>query len=233
MQEKSKALISCIVPFYNDNDRIISVLDVLTHVKQIYKIICLDDGSDSNLTAQKIKKQFPAIEVIRHEKNHGKSEAIKSALSYVTTPYVLLFDADIINIIASEIEHILSFIYSDPSIDLLVLRRPEWWVHKILRTDILGAGERVLRTEDLNQIFSGKNPPTRFQLEYATNYYLMQHHKKVYWVPYSGKNVFKFQKIGFIRGILRDIWISYDFRKYKGFWFDIKSYFLFCRQEYK
>ncbi|MBF8249859.1 MAG: glycosyl transferase family protein [Candidatus Levybacteria bacterium] len=232
MQAKTSNLISCIVPYYNDNNHVASVLEILTQVKNIAQIICIDDGSADPSTAEKIKAQFPMIEVIRREKNSGKSEAVKFALSHVTTPYVLLFDADIINVIPSEIEHILNFIYDDPSIDLLILKRVEPWYIRLFRWDKLLAGERVMRTEDLRKIFLD-NPPSGYQLEYATNSYMMRNHKKVYWAAYSGMNVFKSKKIGFFRGVVRDTMIHYDFVKYKGILFAIQSTLFFCRKKYE
>lgn len=232
MQAKTAHIISCIVPFYNENERVIAVLDALTHVTRISQLICIDDGSVDSSTAEKIKKQFPMVEMIRREKNSGKSEVVKFALTRVTTPYVFLFDADITKIIPSEIEHILDFICDDPSIDLLILRRVEPWYIKLVRWDILEAGERILRTEDLRRIFLD-NSPSGFLLEYATNSYMMRNHKKAYWVPYSGLNLWKNKKVGFFRGVAYIITLHYDFVKYKGILFVMQSFLFFCKKEYK
>lgn len=233
MQAKTSQFISCIVPFYNDDrGSVLLVLDALTQVTHISHLICIDDGSADSSTAEKIEKQFPMVEMVRREKNSGKSEAVKFALSRVKTPYVLLFDADIIKIIPSEIDHILGFICNDPSIDLLILKRVEPWYVRLFRWDKLLAGERVMRTEDLRKIFLN-NPPSGYQLEYAVNSYMMRNHKKVYWSAYSGMNVFKSKKIGFFRGVARDIMIHYNFVKYKGIPFAIQSSLFFCRKEYK
>lgn len=232
MQAKTPDLVSCIVPFYNEKKRVLPVLDALTQVTHISKIICIDDGSVDSSTSEKIKKQFPQVKMVRHEKNSGKSEAVKSVLTYVTTPYVLLFDADIVHNIPSEIEEILSYIHNDRSIDLLILQRIEPWYIKLVRWDILLSGERILRTEDLRKIFL-HNPPSGYQLEYAINSYMMRNHKKVYWTPYSGMNVFKIKKIGFFRGVFHDTKIHHNFVKYKGILFAIQSFLFFCRKEYK
>lgn len=232
MQARRPELISCIVPFYNEDLRVISVIESLTYVTNLSRIICVDDGSVSRVTAQEIEKQFPNVTLVRLAKNRGKSEAVRFALNSVTTSYVLLFDADVIKIIPSEVERILSFIYDDLSIDLLILKRVEPWYIKLFRWDKLLAGERVMRTEDLRKIFLD-NFPSGYQLEYAINSYMMLNHKKVYWSAYSGMNVYKSKKIGFFRGVVRDIMIHYNFVKYKGVLFAIQSSLFFCRKEYK
>lgn len=172
------------------------------------------------------------VGMIRHEKNSGKSEAIKFALTYVTSPYIFLFDADITKIIPSEIDRILSFVCNDPSIDLLILQRVEPWYIKLVRWDILEAGERVLRTEDLRKIFLD-NPPSGYLLEYATNFYMMRNHKKAYWTPYSGLNLWKNRKLGFFRGVAYILTLHYKVMKYKGVLFVIQSLLFFCRKKYK
>jgi biofilm PGA synthesis N-glycosyltransferase PgaC len=85
-----------IVPVYNKRDSIKEVIKSIKHqTRKPSKIIVVDD--DSTDDSQKILEDYARrgdIQYIRFDVNHGKSYAINYALSYVSTPFVLIVDAD-------------------------------------------------------------------------------------------------------------------------------------------
>src|SRR5699024_6021987 len=86
--------ISCIIPFFNEGERIFSVLRMLKQIPEIAQIICIDDGSKDN-TAFAIKEMWQELTVISLPVNEGKSAAIKHGLAVAKTEYILLMDADL------------------------------------------------------------------------------------------------------------------------------------------
>jgi len=60
-----------------------------------YELIIIDDGSIDNTAevAKKFEDKYP-IRVIRHERNKGKIEAIKTGLQAVRGEFVAFLDAD-------------------------------------------------------------------------------------------------------------------------------------------
>ncbi len=72
---RSNSHVTCIIPFYNEGRRILRVLDAITRSHAISQIICVDDGSADN-TYRQIQEDYPSIEVIRSDRNQGKSRAI-------------------------------------------------------------------------------------------------------------------------------------------------------------
>ena len=144
---------TCLLPFYNEADRVVDVLSILARVSNLDEIICIDDGSTDD-GYEKVKKHFPSIQIIHSTTNLGKSAAVAKGLTITATEYVLLMDADLWNLKEHELENGISYIFKHPSVDMLIFRRKhDPWFSKILRGDILVSGERIVKTENLRKIF--------------------------------------------------------------------------------
>ncbi len=228
---------SCIIPFYNEKPQsVVGVISVILKVKSISEIICVDDGSIDTKTVAIVKKKFKNVKVVRLEKNKGKADAIFEGLSYVKSDFVLLIDADLSNLKASEIEKSIEFMVNNPTVDMVILRRlSDPWFAKIIRGDVLTSGERILKRRDLQAVFK-KSPPRRYQLEYAINFYFMKNKKIALWSPSTDRNMVKIYKLGIVRGIKKELIMYVDMLRYAGVILPLKSIFLFCRKsiyEYK
>jgi len=230
MELSKKAKCTCIIPFYNENpQRVVGVIKTILKVKNISDVICIDDGSVSSDARDEIVKEKLGVNLIILKKNTGKAEAVNTALESVTTDYVILIDADLINIDSKEIEDTVALILNNPIIDMIIFRRiKELFYIKLLRWDILISGERVLKTDDLRQIL--KDKPHGYLLEYAINRYMMKEKKKVFWVSSAGENIYKIYKYGFVKGFLHDVKIHIDITRYVGIVFLIRCFMFFCRE---
>ena len=92
-----KALIAAILPTFNEELNVCDVLEVLHATSMLDEIILVDDGSSDNTF--EILNQAAAvdqrIQVIRHDQNRGKGQAIFSGWSATSAPILLLLDADL------------------------------------------------------------------------------------------------------------------------------------------
>lgn len=221
---------TCIIPFYNENpQRVVGVIKTILKVKNISEVICIDDGSDLPSVRDEIIKGKLAVNLIILKKNTGKAEAVKTALESVKTDYIILIDADLINIDSKEIENTIALILTNPKMDMIIFKRiKELFYIKLLRWDILISGERVLKTNDLRQILRDK--PHGYLLEYAINRYMMREKKKVFWVPSAGENIYKIYKYGFAKGFLHDVKIHIAIMRYAGIVFLVRCFMFFCRE---
>lgn len=224
---KEKQTCSILIPFYNEEERVLRVLQVVKRLKKNVPIICIDDGS-KDTAAKTIQKHYSDVLLLRHQKNIGKSAAVSTGLARVKTHFVMLLDADLKNLKASELDDAIETIEAYPSIAMLVLRRKnEALVSKMVRGDVLVSGERIIRTSDLRNVM--KTHPVAYEIEPAINYYMMEQRKRVCWMFHSGTNTIKINKMGFFEGMKKEIQYVYSVLVYKGPVVQAKSMLFFCR----
>jgi glycosyltransferase involved in cell wall biosynthesis len=210
---------TCIIPFYNEEERVITVIQKIANVKQFDKIILVNDGSQDN--SLQLVKTFVAqhkdkhIHIVSYTKNKGKTNAIKEGLKQVKTEYICMFDSDLKNIKIQEIIHMIKHIFDHPEIDMGIMRRIRAKRYiKLLYRELILSGQRILKTQDLHNVF--QQPCEKYQLEVAINTYMEIHKKTVVRYPFSGENSQKSQKRGIINGRKRDINMFRDIFKYQG-----------------
>ncbi len=198
--------ITCVIPFYNEADRIQSVLKQLIKVVMIKEIICVDDGSTDH-ASEKIAKIFPQIHILRLEKNVGKSAAVAAALREISSTYVLLFDADLRNFSTVQISQAISAL--DESIDMLIFAQArDPWFLKVLRFNILNSGERIIKTTLLKEIIATEKPK-HYELEQTLNRWCYRNTLNVAWIPFSSDNYMKLEKWNKSSALTRSIQFLY------------------------
>lgn len=104
-----------------------------------------------------------------------------------------MFDSDLKGIKINEISYMIKDIYRHPEVDMGILRR----IHakryiKIFYRELVLSGQRILKTQDLKEIFKKKFE--RYQLEVAINAFMQKKRKIVLWYPFTGENTFKSEK---------------------------------------
>ncbi|WP_266203189.1 glycosyltransferase family 2 protein [Pontibacter kalidii] len=207
--------VTCLIPCYNERERIAQVLQVVINVKYITQVICVDDGSTDG-TADYIQRHWPEVEVVRLLQNMGKTAAIKYGLKDVRHEVLLMMDADLQDLRKYELEAALEAYQKYASVDMIIMRRinSPWFV-KWYRSDVLLSGERILRTADLRQVL--RQQLKCYQLEVAINRYMLRHKKVVRWMPWSAMNTYKVDKLGVLDGSRKEFQMYVDIVNYVGF----------------
>src|SRR3989344_217538 len=108
--------LACIIPFYNEGSRVLSVLNQVSKIKLITQIICVDDGSLDN-SSNLIKENFKDVELIKMDKNSGKAAAVLLGAKKAQSNYLLLLDADLQNLNPKEIENAIKSARNNATID--------------------------------------------------------------------------------------------------------------------
>lgn len=227
---KANLHFSCIIPFYNEGNRVLGVLSEISKVKLITQIICVDDGSTDDISTL-IKKLLPNVVVIRLSNNRGKAEAVFEGLGKAAHQNILLLDGDLQNIIPSEIENALRLYCEDQSIDMIILKvkGDNLIIDSLLRKYIFQGGNRILKKSDLMKIVKLK--PMGYQLEVATNQYMMDNHKRVLWTNCSAFNLHKTHKYLYTTGLTRDFQMDVSIISHLGIINYLKQMLLFCRNK--
>ncbi len=90
-----------IIPCYNEAKTIKKLLDTLINASKNNgyeskcEIIVVDDGSSDNSVDIISRIRHPTLKLIRHTKNLGKTEAIKTGLKVASGEYIAIQDADL------------------------------------------------------------------------------------------------------------------------------------------
>jgi len=95
------ALLSVVVPCYNESDGLRALHAALTPVLEAlapnHEIILVDDGSRDNTfdIARELSRSDPRVKALRFARNFGKEAAMAAGLSHATGDATVLMDADL------------------------------------------------------------------------------------------------------------------------------------------
>lgn len=225
--------ITCIIPFYNEDEWTLRIiLYSLLGIPEITQIILVDDGSESKKVYNKIVKNFThryPVKAVRLNSNFGKSTAVSYGLNKAFNENILLVDADLENIHRTEFLEAISK-YKKDDLDMLILKRINSLpLVKLFRLNTLLSGERIIKKRHLSKVLS-KNVKG-YELEVAINQYFIDKNleDKCNWSPSSVENNYKFKKINFFRGIVKDIRMYRNLIRYVGFKKFRNQVFTFCK----
>lgn len=124
-------------------------------------------------------------------------------------------DADLSDINVEEVQHPITYMQDHDDTDLIILRRlHSYWYLKLFRRELILSGQRILKTQDLRAIMQGSMD--KYQLEIAINMYMQQHHKTIYRMPFTAKNLFKTKKRGILSGLEKELSMLWDIFSYRG-----------------
>ncbi|NCN06241.1 MAG: glycosyltransferase [Candidatus Pacebacteria bacterium] len=207
--------LTCLIPFYNENSRCVSVLEQLTKIAEIDHFICVDDGSTDN-TVELIKAAFPHVRILSLAKNSGKAAAVRLGLEQIVTTHTLLFDADMHQFSVVEIRAGIRTIQIDQKIDLLIFQqKSDPLLSKLLSTDVLFSGERIGKTNLLKA--ACQQPTIGYLLELTMNQFFFSKKLQVHIAPLHAKNYLKLQKWP-VATALKKSWQLFALLRSEQFW---------------
>lgn len=102
--------ISAIIPAYNEEQTIGSVLDCITHIPEITQIIVVSDGS-TDRTAE--AASVFDVEIIDLPENVGKGGAMKAGMERCINENVLFLDADLIGLNKKHVKDLIEPVIND------------------------------------------------------------------------------------------------------------------------
>jgi len=104
-KSRKKPLVSVIIPAYNEKKTIRKVVLAALKAKHVDEVVVVDDGSTDG-TAKQIKDL--EVKIVRHKKNRGKGQAIKTGIKHSKGEIILFLDADLKNITPDKIEKLIN-----------------------------------------------------------------------------------------------------------------------------
>ncbi len=91
------ASLSVVVPVYNEADTLARVVQRVLRIEQLLEVIIVDDCSSDGTpaVARKLAEAYPQVFVSTHQKNLGKTAALKTGFSLSRGDIVIVQDADL------------------------------------------------------------------------------------------------------------------------------------------
>ncbi|HMG05932.1 MAG TPA: glycosyltransferase family 2 protein [Chthoniobacterales bacterium] len=91
------ACLSVVVPVYNEEATLPEVVDKLLKVPCLLEIIIVDDCSTdgSGQQARQLAERHPQVRIVHHERNQGKTAALRNGFALTTGQIVIVQDADL------------------------------------------------------------------------------------------------------------------------------------------
>jgi glycosyltransferase involved in cell wall biosynthesis len=131
---------TCLIPAYNEGQRIGGVLDAILGHPRLTDVIVIDDGSTDDTYSI---AQSKGARVIRSPGNLGKTGALVLGLKAVGTSHVVLIDADLIGLTAPTLSALIEPVLNGTASATISLRgnAPRTW--RLLGIDYI-SGERVI-----------------------------------------------------------------------------------------
>lgn len=191
--------IAAIIPAYNEEGRISTVLDAATQSDRVDEVIVVDDGS-SDRTAE-VASTHNGVRVVRHQTNKGKGAALKTGLDTTDADILLFIDADLVGLKPGHVDELVQPLIEDEDLAMTTSRfaggRPATNISQRL-APILNS-QRALRRSFLETVpdFSRSG----FGVETIITKHARKSKAKVKEILLEGvSQVLKEEKLGLVRG---------------------------------
>lgn len=91
------ACLSVVVPVFNEASTLEEVVEKLQNVPCLLEIIIVDDSSTDGTAevARRLAELYPQVRSVRHQRNSGKTAALKTGFALTTGQVVIVQDADL------------------------------------------------------------------------------------------------------------------------------------------
>ncbi|WAM32367.1 glycosyltransferase family 2 protein [Caldicellulosiruptor naganoensis] len=196
-----KDKVVCLIPAYNEEERVGAVIDVVKSSKLIDEIYVIDDGSWDKTSEVAEKK---GAHVLRLFQNMGKAFAIFYGVENTQSDIVLMLDADLINLKVKDVENLLLPVLEDRAdMTVGVFSEGRFSTDLAQKISPFLSGQRAIKRWVFDKILESKKDIK--DLGYAIEIILTEYAKKlklrVETVPLPQvSHVMKEEKLGFLKG---------------------------------
>ena len=143
--------VAAIIPAYNEEHRIASVLAAVTAAGSVSTVIVVNDGSTDGTEAA--AKAVPGVEVLTLPKNRGKGGAMRAGAMHAQADVLLFFDADLIRLTSRHVEDLLAPVCAgETAMSMGIFRGGRLWTDMAQFFAPAITGQRAIRRDVFLQI---------------------------------------------------------------------------------
>lgn len=191
--------VAAIIPAYNEEKYIGSVLSVLQEIQDLSEIIVVSDGSVDK-TAD-VARSYGA-NVIELSHNQGKGIAMRQGLLHTSAPIILFLDADLIGLTSSQVKDLLTPViqdYADMTLGIFYSGRTVTDVAQKLAPFL--TGQRAVKRWILDAL-TDEDWMSGFGIEIALTRIAQNVNIRMLEIPlHNTTHVMKEEKMGIVRGV--------------------------------
>ncbi|MFW6035757.1 MAG: glycosyltransferase family 2 protein [Halothermotrichaceae bacterium] len=190
--------VTALVPAYNEEKTIPSVIDSLKQMDIIDEVLVIDDGSIDN-TATAAKKA--GARVISFDKNQGKGAALERGIQEITNDVILMLDADLIGLKTHHVQNLLEPVLKnkvDMTIGVFNEGRGLTDLAQLISPNL--SGQRAVKKDVIDDIENLHK--AGFGVEIALNSHVKKNGKLEFVELPELTHIMKEEKRGFTRGVL-------------------------------
>jgi len=191
--------ISCIIPAYNEADRIGNVLKVIQRHPLVDEVIVVNDGSKDH--TDKVVKKFKSVRLISYKKNRGKTFALLKGIKAARNSILMFIDSDLIGLQPKNITDLVNPVKSSKADVSISIKANSLAIFKLLGLDFV-SGERVFHKKILGNI-NELGKLTGFGFESFLNEKIIENNLRIKIVAWKNvSHARKSEKIGWVKGTL-------------------------------
>jgi glycosyltransferase involved in cell wall biosynthesis len=203
-----KGRISCIVCAYNEAERIGAILEAVRGHPALHEVIVVNDGSTDDTEA--LLADYPEIRVISYAPNRGKTYALGRGIALATGEYLMLLDADLAGVRASNIQALADPVIQGWAQVSISLRANSLAVYRGVGLDFV-SGERVIPARLGREAIAEMARLPRWGGEAFLNGLITRDKLTIAVIDWPGVfNIRKFHKVGRWRGIWEEVAMLLD-----------------------
>lgn len=198
--------ISAVIPAYNEEKTIGTVLSVVVQCPEIDEVIVVSDGSEDG-TAD-VARQYP-VQLLELRENRGKGGAMKEGVNLATGDILLFLDADLIGLTVGHLQKMLLPVttgHAEMAIGVFANGRVFTDLAQVIAPYL--SGQRVIKRSLIHRLDNMEM--TRFGIEVALTRYARANQVPCAEVVLEQmSHVMKEEKLGLVRGFayrLRMYW---------------------------
>jgi glycosyltransferase involved in cell wall biosynthesis len=142
--------VAAVIPAFNEESRIRSVLEAVTRAKLPAEIIVVNDGS-TDRTAE-VASRVAGVRVLNLPKNMGKGAAMAAGVRATNADVIVFIDADLAGLRPNHVDDIVRPVINGCDMCVGVFRRGKFWsdAAQVLAPYI--SGQRAVRRDLIDQI---------------------------------------------------------------------------------
>jgi glycosyltransferase involved in cell wall biosynthesis len=190
--------VACVIPAYNEEKRIRSVLDVVTRCKIVNEVIVVSDGSSDGTFS--IARSIPGVRVYALPKNVGKGAAMRAGASLTNADILLFLDADLIRLTPDHVGDLVRPVLSgEVTMAIGKFRGGRFLTDLAQAVSPNISGQRAVQRDCFLRV--PKLTTARMDVEVRINMFARSRLWKIRTVPlYGVTHPLKEEKLGFVRG---------------------------------